>query len=453
MSAAEKKVKKLARLPGNCMCANCGTQKKFGFSTVCIKFHTFVCNNCKSSHQAISHRCKSLTMSSWADEEVAELERKGNDYARRTWLKNAPPVGQGGRPKEGDHVDVFKRFVVDVYERRRYYGEDDGAPVAAPQNVAVAVPVSQPPSASFAVAPLQRAAPPAPRPAPAKPPVSAPAPVADLLDFSAPAPSTAIKTDMFKANFDAFGSQPAPAPAVSFQTNFGTSQTPPKTLNSSKLANFQSNAAAPVATNPAPAAGVSAFSFIKSPPAAAPAPGPAAAPATNNFADFAGMTSTANPTPATTVTTEKKKPVMSNQSMSQKASLISSMDAMSAGNQQQQGFGGMQQSNAFAMQQQPMNMMQQNVMAQQRMMMQQQQMMMQQGMNFGMGMGMNPSMGMGMTPGMGMNPIMMNQPQMMNFGGSAGTPSNKNANSMNSLQMNASSMSAWTTGANSKKSF
>lgn len=117
---------------GNSVCANCGTSKKFGFSTVCIKFYTFVCNNCKSSHQAISHRCKSLTMSSWTDAEVAELEAKGNDHARRTWLKNAPPPGTNGRPKEGDHVDVFKRFVVDVYEKRRYYGPDDGAALLLP---------------------------------------------------------------------------------------------------------------------------------------------------------------------------------------------------------------------------------------------------------------------------------------------------------------------------------
>lgn len=51
LTPAEQNVRKLARLPGNSKCPNCGTTKKFGFSTVCIKYHTFVCNNCKSSHQ------------------------------------------------------------------------------------------------------------------------------------------------------------------------------------------------------------------------------------------------------------------------------------------------------------------------------------------------------------------------------------------------------------------
>jgi hypothetical protein len=124
MTAAEDKVKRLAKLKCNTICPNCGTEKKFGFATVCIKFFTFVCNECKSSHQAISHRCKSITMSSWTDDEVSELERKGNDYCLRTWLKNAPPCGINGRPQSGSELSVYKRFVVDVYENKRYFSPD-----------------------------------------------------------------------------------------------------------------------------------------------------------------------------------------------------------------------------------------------------------------------------------------------------------------------------------------
>lgn len=117
---AEAAVKKLAKLPHNTVCPNCGTSKKFGFGTVCIKFLTFVCNECKSSHQAISHRCKSLTMSSWTQAEVLALQKSGNDVARQTWLATAPPIGTGGRPKPGDDLNIFKSFIVDVYERKRY---------------------------------------------------------------------------------------------------------------------------------------------------------------------------------------------------------------------------------------------------------------------------------------------------------------------------------------------
>mmetsp|Transcript_33939 Transcript_33939/g.39332 ORF Transcript_33939/g.39332 Transcript_33939/m.39332 type:complete len:433 (+) Transcript_33939:172-1470(+) len=118
---AEAAVKKLAKLPQNVICPNCGTSKKFGFGTVCIKFLTFVCNECKSSHQAISHRCKSLTMSAWTQGEALALQKAGNDIARQTWLASAPPIGTMGRPKPGDSLNVYKSFVVDVYERKKYW--------------------------------------------------------------------------------------------------------------------------------------------------------------------------------------------------------------------------------------------------------------------------------------------------------------------------------------------
>jgi hypothetical protein len=67
------------------------------FGNICVKFRTFVCDSCKSSHQAISHRVKSISMSTWTIDEVNELTDSmggGNDAARATWLKNAPECGQ-----------------------------------------------------------------------------------------------------------------------------------------------------------------------------------------------------------------------------------------------------------------------------------------------------------------------------------------------------------------------
>jgi Putative GTPase activating protein for Arf len=451
LTAAEQKVRKLARLPSNCECANCGTTKKFGFSTVCIKYFTFVCNNCKSSHQAISHRCKSLTMSSWSDAEAAELQQKGNDYARRTWLKNAPPVGVGGRPKEGDHVDVFKRFVVDVYERKRYYGEDDGAPAASASTpsasmpaVATAIPLSRP---QVGISPPPRAAPQfsapvrAPMPAPAPPPAPQPAPVADLLDFSStPAMTTSAPVNnnesTFTADFDAFVPKvPAPAPVAvapappaahdPFQPNF----------DSVALSTITPDAAAPSS---------SGFSFISAPAPAAPA------------------------------VVVEKKPVMSNHTMSEKSNFISTMN-VSAQQPSSHGFGGgmgMPSNNNMNMMNgmnnmggmnmmnnmggMNMNGMNMNAMNMNGMNMNNMGGMSMNGMN---GMNMSGMNGMNMMNSMNMmngNPTMMSQQQqrmmMMNGGGSGGNFNNnnnngkKNPNSMNSLDMNISSMNAWTTG-------
>lgn len=61
-----------------------------------MKYKTFVCDLCKTSHQAISHRVKSLTMSTWTLDEVKELEDQsggGNNAARHIWLLNAPAIG------------------------------------------------------------------------------------------------------------------------------------------------------------------------------------------------------------------------------------------------------------------------------------------------------------------------------------------------------------------------
>jgi len=137
----EAQVKKLSRLPANTVCANCGKKKDFGFSSVCIKYRTFVCDFCKSSHAAVSHRCKSLTMSTWTKEEVDSLKEEnggGNNVCRRTWLGNAPAIGEryngGKRPKEGDQLDIFKAFVIDVYERRKFLVEG-GVGGSTPQQV------------------------------------------------------------------------------------------------------------------------------------------------------------------------------------------------------------------------------------------------------------------------------------------------------------------------------
>ena len=99
-----------------------------GFGNVCVKFGTFVCDLCKTSHQAVSHRVKSVTMSTWTLEEVEALTPPlgGNELVERTWLGKAPPPGgrypqgKGQRPKQGDDIHIFKQFVIDAYENQLF---------------------------------------------------------------------------------------------------------------------------------------------------------------------------------------------------------------------------------------------------------------------------------------------------------------------------------------------
>lgn len=145
MTDAETQLKKVRRLDSNRLCPNCGTAAPtgLGFGNICVKFQTFVCNDCKSSHQAISHRCKSVSMSTWTVEEVLDLTTirgGGNEVALRTWLANAPPIGGrydgGSRPKSGDRIEIYKQFIVDCYEKRLFYGD------ASPISVQIASPTS-----------------------------------------------------------------------------------------------------------------------------------------------------------------------------------------------------------------------------------------------------------------------------------------------------------------------
>ena len=147
-------------------------------------------------------------MSSWDAGEVLELTRRGNDYARRVWLggnkgngNGVPRVGTGGRPREGDDVAVFKRFVVAVYEEKRYYNENNGGDENnGGENDSMAAPAAARPLPSAAAATdrqtkqqkpqkhkqqkQQRRAP-KPKPIPTVAPSAAAAPAVDLLDFGA----------------------------------------------------------------------------------------------------------------------------------------------------------------------------------------------------------------------------------------------------------------------------
>eukprot|EP00966_Prymnesium_polylepis_P307726 7111172-Prymnesium_polylepis.1 len=49
---------KLRRLPENKKCGSCNYEDRMGFKNVCMKFKIFICDDCKSAHQAYSHRCK-----------------------------------------------------------------------------------------------------------------------------------------------------------------------------------------------------------------------------------------------------------------------------------------------------------------------------------------------------------------------------------------------------------
>lgn len=92
----------------------------------------------KTSHQAISHRVKSVTMSNWTDDEVNELMDEnggGNAACQHIWLAKAPAYGGryhgGARPREGDRIEVFKKFVMDCYDTGMFRADTPYTPQVA----------------------------------------------------------------------------------------------------------------------------------------------------------------------------------------------------------------------------------------------------------------------------------------------------------------------------------
>ena len=189
----EQLLRRLRKLEANSRCANCHTAapRGIGFGNVCVKFGTFVCDLCKTSHQAVSHRVKSVSMSTWTLEEVQALEYPvgGNEAATLRWLRTAPAPGQRSgrsqRPKPGDDIAVFKQFVVDCYDRGLFRSEE---PLPEKSPPASARSVSQSPASAVKVVAT---------------PCSAQFPEVSLLDLPV---GDKPKVDWFDTDVDVFSS-------------------------------------------------------------------------------------------------------------------------------------------------------------------------------------------------------------------------------------------------------
>ena len=130
----DKALNALRRLAANKVCGSCPYEERMGFKDVCMKYKIFVCSDCKSAHQAFSHRCKSVTMSNWSMAEVDELRQEnggGNAVNRATIFARLPEGAK--RPMKGCHPDDMKAFIQEAYNDMRWFDANGQAPTAAPE--------------------------------------------------------------------------------------------------------------------------------------------------------------------------------------------------------------------------------------------------------------------------------------------------------------------------------
>ncbi|XP_059480423.1 arf-GAP domain and FG repeat-containing protein 1 isoform X2 [Neocloeon triangulifer] len=115
----EKNLKLLRELTSMACNKHCFDCQQRGPTYVNMTIGSFVCTTCSGLLRGLTppHRVKSISMTSFTDEEITLLKSRGNEYCRRVWLGLYDPA------QETDVSDDcrVKQFMVNKYERKRYY--------------------------------------------------------------------------------------------------------------------------------------------------------------------------------------------------------------------------------------------------------------------------------------------------------------------------------------------
>jgi len=113
----------LVKRPENSRCADCPA--KVGTSGwASVNLGSFLCFHCSGIHRNLGvhiSKVRSLSLDSWNDDWVAQMERWGNARAAAYWEARLGP--QEGRPSLEDSTeqnDVHKAFIRAKYEGRRW---------------------------------------------------------------------------------------------------------------------------------------------------------------------------------------------------------------------------------------------------------------------------------------------------------------------------------------------
>ncbi|XP_061620093.1 arf-GAP domain and FG repeat-containing protein 2 isoform X2 [Phyllopteryx taeniolatus] len=113
-----RKVRELARSGVNKHCFECNQP---GVTYTDVAVGTFVCTSCSGMLRGLNppHRVKSISMTTFSQQEVEFLQNHGNEVGRRTWLCAFDPKTDGC----GDMKDSqkFKEFLQDKYEKKKWH--------------------------------------------------------------------------------------------------------------------------------------------------------------------------------------------------------------------------------------------------------------------------------------------------------------------------------------------
>lgn len=126
MSQADLKKRVLAAMnrPENSRCADCHAKDpRWASSTLGV----FICLNCSGRHRNLGTHItfvRSCTLDSWTEEQVAVMERIGNETANKYWEARLPPNYQ--RPATED-LEGLNKFIKQKYEMKKW-ADPEGQP-------------------------------------------------------------------------------------------------------------------------------------------------------------------------------------------------------------------------------------------------------------------------------------------------------------------------------------
>ncbi|XP_076269999.1 arf GTPase activating protein drongo isoform X8 [Rhynchophorus ferrugineus] len=113
-----KTLRELGGLPQNKFCFDCGQR---GPTYVNVTIGSFVCTKCSGILRGLTppHRVKSISMATFTTDEIDVVRSKGNDHCKRVWLG----LYEGVPPTHSSDEQQIRDFMVEKYERKRYYME------------------------------------------------------------------------------------------------------------------------------------------------------------------------------------------------------------------------------------------------------------------------------------------------------------------------------------------
>ncbi|XP_075906733.1 arf-GAP domain and FG repeat-containing protein 2 isoform X2 [Nelusetta ayraudi] len=113
-----RKVRELAQSGVNKHCFECNQP---GVTYTDITVGSFVCTSCSGMLRGLNppHRVKSISMTTFSQQEVEFLQNHGNEVGRRTWLCVFEPKTDGCSDMKDSQK--FKEFLQDKYEKKKWH--------------------------------------------------------------------------------------------------------------------------------------------------------------------------------------------------------------------------------------------------------------------------------------------------------------------------------------------